>query len=72
MQFKKLILNIYWALIVFGLISTSFGQTKPESDIKKLDRIIAIVDQDVITEKELQEKINSVISNLKSQKIETP
>ncbi|MEY3171084.1 MAG: Chaperone SurA, partial [Pseudomonadota bacterium] len=72
MQFKKLILNIYWALIVFGLISASFGQTKPESDIKKLDRIIAIVDQDVITEKELQEKINSVISNLKSQKIEIP
>ena len=72
MQFKKLILNIYWALIVFGLISSSFGQTKPESDIKKLDRIIAIVDQDVITEKELQEKINSVISNLKSQKIEIP
>ncbi len=50
MQFKKLILNIYWALIVFGLISFSFGQTKPESDIKKLDRIIAIVDQDVIAE----------------------
>ncbi len=72
MQFKKLILNIYWALIVFGLISSSFGQTKPESDIKKLDRIIAIVDQDVITEKELQEKINSVINNLKSQKIEIP
>jgi peptidyl-prolyl cis-trans isomerase SurA len=72
MQFKKLILNIYWALIVFGLISSSFGQTKPESDIKKLDRIIAIVDQDVITEKELQEKINLVISNLKSQKIEIP
>ena len=72
MQFKKLILNIYWALIVFGLIPASFGQTKPESDIKKLDRIIAIVDQDVITEKELQEKINSVISNLKSQKIEIP
>lgn len=72
MQFKKLILNIYLASIVFGLISSSFGQTKPESDIKKLDRIIAIVDQDVITEKELQEKINSVINNLKSQKIEIP
>ena len=45
---------------------------KSENDIKKLDRIIAVVDQDVITEKELQEKINSVISNLKNQKIEIP
>mgnify|MGYP003335512648 FL=1 len=58
--------------IFFGLMNGNHVYAKSENDIKKLDRIIAVVDQDVITEKELQEKINSVISNLKNQKIEIP
>ncbi len=72
MQLKKLIPVLQFAFIILGLIVSNYGYSKPESGIKKLDRIIAIVDQDVITEKELQEKINSVIGNLKSQKIEIP
>ena len=72
MQLKKLIPVLQFAFIILGLIVNNYGYSKPESGIKKLDRIIAIVDQDVITEKELKEKINSVIGNLKSQKIEIP
>ena len=72
MQLKKLIPVLQFAFIILGLIVNNYGYSKPESGIKKLDRIIAIVDQDVITEKELQEKINSVMDNLKSQKIEIP
>ncbi|MGI9130868.1 MAG: SurA N-terminal domain-containing protein, partial [Candidatus Methylopumilus sp.] len=72
MQLKKLISFIQFSLIIFSLIVSGYGYTKQEAGIKKLDRIIAVVDQDVITEKELQEKINSVINNLKNQKIEIP
>ena len=73
MKLKKF--NYFFQLvffIFFGLMNGNHVYAKSENDIKKLDRIIAIVDQDVITEKELQEKINSVISNLKNQKIEIP
>jgi peptidyl-prolyl cis-trans isomerase SurA len=72
MQIKKLISFLQLTLVFLGLVISSYGFTKTESSIQKLDRIIAVVDQDVITEKELQEKINSVISNLKNQKIEIP
>ena len=73
MQLKKLITFFHLVFFIFfGLMIGNHVYAKSENDIKKLDRIIAIVDQDVITEKELQEKINSVISNLKNQKIEIP
>jgi len=72
MQIKKIIPFFQIVFILLALLITSYSFGKSESGIKKLDRIIAVVDQDVITEKELQEKINSVISNLKSQKIEIP
>jgi len=65
---KKIFLYLKLIFIFIGL-SSNFAYAKLEGSIKKLDRIIAVVDQDVITEKELQEKVNSVISNLKSQKI---
>jgi peptidyl-prolyl cis-trans isomerase SurA len=73
MQLKKFsnFLHLVF-LILLGLITGNHVYAKSENDIKKLDRIIAIVDQDVITEKELQEKINSVMINLKNQKIEIP
>ena len=72
MQLKKIIFLLKLILTLFGLTLLSLGYAKSENGIKKLDRIIAVVDQDVITEKELQEKINSVIGNLKNQKIEIP
>jgi peptidyl-prolyl cis-trans isomerase SurA len=72
MQLKKLKFFLHLALFIFGVIVSFSGYAKSENSIQKLDRIIAVVDQDVITEKELQEKINSVISNLKNQKIEIP
>ena len=65
MQLKKLISFLQLTLILLAMAMSSYGYSKTETSIKKLDRIIAIIDQDVITEKELQEKINSVISNLK-------
>ena len=72
MQLKKLISFLQLTLILLAMAMSSYSYSKTESGIQKLDRIIAVVDQDVITEKELQEKINSVISNLKNQKIEIP
>ena len=72
MQLKKLISFLQLTLILLAMATSSYSYSKTESSIQKLDRIIAVVDQDVITEKELQEKINSVISNLKNQKIEIP
>ena len=72
MQLKKLISFLQLTFILLAMAMSSYGYSKTESSIQKLDRIIAVVDQDVITEKELQEKINSVISNLKNQKIEIP
>ena len=72
MQLKKLISFFQIAFILLAMAMSSYAYSKTESSIQKLDRIIAVVDQDVITEKELQEKINSVISNLKNQKIEIP
>ena len=72
MPLKKLISFLQLTFILLGIVISSYGYSKTESSIQKLDRIIAVVDQDVITEKELQEKINSVISNLKNQKIEIP
>jgi len=56
MQLKKVVFFFQLILTLFGLTLASQGFAKPEDGIKKLDRIIAVVDQDVITEKELQEK----------------
>ena len=55
-----------------NLILMSFAHARSEKNIKRLDRIIAIVDNEVITEKELEGKISSVKINLKNQKIEIP
>ena len=72
MPLKKLISFLQLTFILLAMAMSSYGYSKTESSIQKLDRIIAVVDQDIITEKELQEKINSVISDLKNQKIEIP
>ena len=68
----KKIFFYFKLILIFLSVTSQIAYAKSEGSIKKLDRIIAVVDQDVITEKELQEKINSVIGNLKSQKIEIP
>ena len=61
MILKKTSSFLLLILISLGLLITNDVYAKTEDGIKKLDRIIAVVDQDVITEKELQEKINSEI-----------
>ena len=71
MSLKKLLFCFKLIFIFLG-VQLHLAYAKSEGNIKKLDRIIAVVDQDVITEKELLEKINSVIQNLKSEKIEIP
>ena len=50
MQLKKIFFLFELTLILFCLTLPLLGYTKSESDIKKLDRIIVVVDQDVITE----------------------
>ena len=57
MILKKTSSFLLLILISLGLLITNDVYAKTEDGIKKLDRIIAVVDQDVITEKELQEKI---------------
>jgi len=51
MQPKKIIFLFKFILTLFALTLISLGYAKSENGIKKLDRIIAVGDQDVITEK---------------------
>jgi peptidyl-prolyl cis-trans isomerase SurA len=41
-------------------------------DVQKIDRIVALVEQSVITEKELNDRIKTLINQLNKQKIEIP
>ena len=52
MQLKKIISFLQLTLILLSMAMSSYSYSKTESSIQKLDRIIAVVDQDVITEKE--------------------
>lgn len=52
-------------------ISTA-AETAPPSGVVKMDRIIAIVDQSVITEQELADRIRSVSAQIEKQGKETP
>jgi peptidyl-prolyl cis-trans isomerase SurA len=67
---KRALINFLFILVGLSFSLTSSG--KPENNIKKIDRIVAIVDQEVITENELEDKLITVINNLKSQKVELP
>ena len=71
MQNKSTIL-INFLFILISLSFSLISSGKSENNIKKLDRIVAIVDQEVITEKELEEKLITVINNLKNQKVDLP
>jgi peptidyl-prolyl cis-trans isomerase SurA len=71
MQNKSTIL-INFLFILISLSFSLISSGKSENNIKKLDRIVAIVDKEVITEKELEEKLITVINNLKNQKVDLP
>jgi peptidyl-prolyl cis-trans isomerase SurA len=63
-----------WMLLLVALsaISSHFAYSEDSDGIQKIDRIIALVDQTVITEKELNDRINSLMGELKKQQIEIP
>ncbi len=62
------ILRYIFLILLLSLNSIS-AQTE---EIIKLDRIVAIVDQSVITEYELENRINTVTAQLKKQGVELP
>lgn len=57
---------------LFLLSSFAFADQAKQSEIIKMDRIVAIVDQVVITEKELADRIKSVTAQLEKQGTELP
>lgn len=60
-------------LILLGLFSClSLSTTPHAAEVVKLDRIVAIVNQGVITEQELESRILSISSQLKKQGTELP
>ena len=59
--------------LVFFALTLIVGNSQAASrEIAKMDRIVAIVDQVVITEKELQEKISVVSAQLEKKGVELP
>lgn len=61
----------FFTLILFSLVFISTSQAASR-EITKMDRIVAIVDQVVITEKELQEKISVVSAQLQKKGVDLP
>lgn len=58
--------------LILLALSCLFFSTLSHAEYKKLDAIIAIVDDDIITESDLQEKIQMVRGNLLQQQITVP
>lgn len=58
--------RVFW----FVFLAASFNTVA--ADVKKLDRIVAVVDQTVITEQELESRIETVTAQLKKQGAELP
>lgn len=58
-------------LLILGLASSAWGAQKDE-EIAKIDRIVAVVDQTVITENELVDRIRMVTSQLEKQGTQLP
>ncbi len=67
--FKILILIIYFTST---LAVSAEGVAKKTNEIVKMDRIIAIVDQSVITEQELSDRLHTVSAQLEKQGAELP
>jgi peptidyl-prolyl cis-trans isomerase SurA len=63
--FKLLILSIYFTSTL--AVSAEGEVSKKSNEIVKMDRIIAIVDQGVITEQELADRMRTVSAQLKKQ-----
>jgi peptidyl-prolyl cis-trans isomerase SurA len=60
-------------LILVGLLTTTFAYSAPITNgVIKMDRIIAIVDQSVITEQELTDRVHTVTTQLEKQGTELP
>jgi peptidyl-prolyl cis-trans isomerase SurA len=59
-------------LIFFALMMIAGNSQAASREIAKMDRIVAIVDQVVITEKELQEKISVVSAQLEKKGVDLP
>ena len=72
-----LLKNLFNLLILMSFISSSLvfsaeKSTKKTTEIVKMDRIIAIVDQSVITEQELIDRTRTIIAQLEKQGTELP
>jgi peptidyl-prolyl cis-trans isomerase SurA len=63
--FKLLILSIYFTSVL--AVSAEGEVSRKNNEIVKMDRIIAIVDQGVITEQELADRMRTVSAQLKKQ-----
>lgn len=57
---------------LFLLVSAAHADSAKKTEIVKMDRIVAIVDQVVITEKELADRVKSVTAQLEKQGTELP
>ena len=70
---KSFIAALFLLLSAF-LFSVSHAEpaAKENGEIQKVDRIVAVVDQAVITEKELTDRIRSVTAQLEKQGTELP
>lgn len=68
---KKILRLSLLAALCAGVISTSYAQTV-SSEPRPLDRIVAVVNNDIVTEYELQNRVHQVALNMRRQGIELP
>ncbi len=68
----KLLHLIFKLLILSAFLGSTTSLAKTNTPIAKMDRIIAIVDQSVITEQELAERIATVSAQLEKQGTQLP
>ena len=72
-QKSAMIIKTFVLLISFFLFSLiGYAESAKQADIIKIDRIVAVVDQVVITENELADRIKSVTAQLEKQGTELP
>ncbi|MFZ3086942.1 MAG: peptidylprolyl isomerase [Methylotenera sp.] len=64
-------LRTYFQILLFSLLGFSHFNALA-AEVVKLDRIVAIVDQTVITEQELENRIRTVTAQFKKQETELP
>lgn len=71
-KITKLKQSLALLMSLFLFMSAVHADSNKKSEIVKMDRIVAIVDQVVITEKELADRIKSVSAQLEKQGTELP